>query len=373
MRYAISVLHGNYDSLVKMLSIYVQNIGHGVKQNAIIKLTIGEFMVSSNNKSLLILYVLNILKEYSDENSPLTQKEIKDKLYSIYGVECDRKTVAEKIDSLSFAGFDIVKVSGGGCYLGEREFEPSEISFLIDAVFSSKAIDSKKSRDLAQKLSAFLSKNMRKKYNYIYKSAEISRTTNKQLFFTIDVLHDAIEEKKQVEFLYDRPFVSKEKQEKQNQKRYVVSPYFLVNNQGKYYLVCNYNNFDDIANYRLEQIKNIKILDTPAKPIEKIKGFEKGLDIAKYANENIYMFSAGSVPATLKLSNEYAVSSVYDWFGQNARIYTKGEEIFADIKANEQALIYWCLQYGENVELVSPASTREKIKEQIENLKRKYK
>lgn len=333
----------------------------------------GEAMANSGNKSLLIMYVLSILKEYTDEEHPLTQKEIKDKIYSIYGAECDRKTIAEKIDALIFVGYDIVKLSSGGCYLGSREFEPSEISFLIDAVFSSKSIDSKKSKDLAMKLSLFLSKQTRKKYNYIYKSDEISRTSNKQLFYTIDILHDAIEQKKQVEFLYDRAFVSKEKQEKQNKKRYVVSPYFLVNNQGKYYLVCNYDYFDDIANYRLEQIKDIKILETPAKPIEKVKGFEKGLDIAKYANENIYMFSSESVSATLKLYNEYVVSSVYDWFGSSARIYTKGDEIFADIKVNENALVYWCIQYGESVELVSPQKTRDKIKKQIENLMKKYK
>lgn len=330
-------------------------------------------MISLRGKSLLILYVLNILKEYSDENHSITQKEIKEKIYNIYGVDCDRKTIAEKIDALIFEGYDIIKISGGGCYLGSREFEPSEISFLIDAVFSSKSIDSKKSKDLAEKLSAFLSKYTRKKYNYIYKSDEISRTLNKQLFYTIDVLHDAIEQKKQVEFFYDRAFISKEKQTEQRKKRYVVNPYFLVNNQGKYYLVCNYDYFDDIANYRLEQIKDIKILDTPVKPIEKVKGFEKGIDIAKYANENIYMFSDSSVSATLKLSNEYAVNTVYDWFGGNARVYTNGGELFADIKANESALIYWCLQYGESVELVSPTTTRKTIKERVENLTKKYK
>ncbi len=240
-------------------------------------------------------------------------------------------------------------------------------------MFSSKAIDSKKSKDLAEKLSAFLSKYNRKKYNYIYKSDEISRTSNKQLFYTLDILNDAIDQKKQVEFFYERVFISKEKQIEQSKKKYIVNPYFLVNNQGKYYLVCNYDYFDDIANYRLEQIKNIKILDTSAKSIQKIKGFENGIDIAKYSNQNIYMLSSNSVSATLKLSSEYTVNTVYDWFGQNARVYIKGEELFADVKANESALIYWCLQYGESVELFSPEKTREKIKFQIENLKGKYK
>lgn len=109
-------------------------------------------MTSSGNKSLLILYVLDILKEYTDDKHFLTQKQIKDKLETLYGIDCDRKTVAEKLEALGVAGYDIVKNSGGGCYLGTREFEPSEISFLIDAVFSSKSIDAKNSKALAEKI-----------------------------------------------------------------------------------------------------------------------------------------------------------------------------------------------------------------------------
>lgn len=330
-------------------------------------------MAYTNNKKLSIIYILEILKEYSDEKHPLTQNEILKKLYDVYGMECERKSVGANIENLIEAGYDIVKCEGGGCYLGARDFEQSEISFLVDAVFSSKSIDSKKSRDLAKKISAFSSKYDRKKYNYIYKSDEISRTNNKQLFYTIDILHEAIEQKKQVEFSYDRPYVSKANQEKQQNRRYIVNPYFLVNNQGRYYLVCNYHYFDDIANYKLDQIKDIKILEKDAKPIEKVKGFENGLDIAKYANENIYMFSAETIDVVLKLSDEYAVGILTDWFGTNARVYQQNGEIFADVKANEKAIVYWALQYGEHFELLSPKQTREKIKQAIETLNKKYK
>lgn len=329
-------------------------------------------MAYSGNKKLSIIYILEILKEYSDENHPLTQNEILKKLYNGYGMECERKSIGANIDNLIEAGYDIVKCEGGGCYLGEREFEQSEISFLVDAVFSSKAINSDKAKKLAQKISAFSSKFNQKKYNYIYKSDEISRTSNKQLFFTIDVLHDAIEQKRQVEFTYDRPYISKENKEKQQNKRYVVSPYFLVNNQGRYYLVCNYDHYDDISNYKLEQIKDIKILETSAKPITKVKGFENGLNVAKYANENIYMFSADSVSVSLKLLDEYAVGIVLDWFGANASVYQKNGELFADVKANEKAIVYWCLQYGEHVELLSPQPIREKIKLAIDNMSKRY-
>ena len=329
-------------------------------------------MAFAGNKKLSIIYILEILKEYSDESHPLTQNEILKKLYNEYGMECERKSVGANIDNLIDAGYDIVKCEGGGCYLGEREFEQSEISFLVDAVFSSRAIDGVKSRKLAEKISSFSSKFNQKKYNYIFKSDDVARTANKQLFYTIDVLHDAIEQKKQVEFSYDRPYISKENIEKQHNKKYVMNPYFLVNNQGRYYLVCNCDKYEDIANYKLEQIKDIKILDKAAKPISKVKGFENGLDIAKYANENIYMFSANSVNATLKLYDEYTVSIIADWFGKNASVYQKDGEIFADVKANEKAIVYWCLQYGEHVELLTPKPIREQIKSTIDNMANRY-
>ena len=330
-------------------------------------------MAYSGNKKLSIIYILEILKEYSDEKHPLTQNEILKKLYNQYGMECERKSIGANIDNLIEAGYDIIKCDGGGCYLGERDFEESEMAFLIDAVFSSRTINSDKAKKLAQKISAFSSKFNQKKYNYIFKCDEISRTGNKQLFYTIDVLHQAIEEKKQVEFCYDRPYVSKENREKQQQKRYVVNPYFLVNNQGRYYLVCNYVHYDDVSNYKLEQIKDIKILETDAKPITKVKGFENGFDIAKYANENIYMFSADSVNATLKLYDEYSVSIIADWFGNKASVYQKNGELFADVKANEKAIVYWCLQYGEHVELISPQPIRDKIKSAIDDMSKRYK
>ena len=329
-------------------------------------------MAYSGNKKLSIIYILEILKEYSDEKHPLTQNDILKHLYNIYGMECERKSVGANLDNLIEAGYDIVKCDGGGCYLGERDFEDSEISFLIDAVFSSRAINGENAKKLAKKISANSSLFNRKKYKYIYKSDEISRTSNKQLFYTIDILNEAIEQKKQIELSYDRPYFTKENKEKQNQKRYVINPYFLVNNQGRYYLVCNYNHFDNISNYKLEQIKNVKILETDAKPITQIKGFENGFDIAKYANENIYMFSAESVNATLKLLDEYSVSIILDWFGNSAIIYNQNGEIFADIKTNEKAIVYWGLQYGEHVELISPRPIREKIKIAIENMAKRY-
>ena len=321
-----------------------------------------------NNKKLSILYTLQILKDYSDENHLLSQNEIVKKIYSIYGMECERKSIGTNIDSLIDFGYDIVKTNSG-CFLASREFETSEIRFLIDAVFSSKSIDSRHSRELSNKLSNLLSSYQRKQYKYIYKADELNRTNNKELFYNIDIINEAIEKNKQIQFEYNR-FYYKDINKKK--KPYIVNPYFLINNQGKYFLVCNYDYFDEIGNYKLERIHNIKILDTDIKPIKQVKGFENGLDIAKYANENIYMFTTNSVNATIQIYDDWATAYVEEWFGKNARFYEKDNKIYADIVANESSLVYWCLQYGEVIEIIEPKHCREKIKDIIKEMSKRY-
>ncbi len=325
-------------------------------------------MAIESNKKLSIIYTLEILKEYSDENHLLTQSDIADKIKQIYDMDCERKSIASNIDSLIDIGIDIIKIPHKGCYIAERTLEPSEISFIVDAVFTSKSINGKQAKDLSVKLSNLLSKYQRKKYNYIFKSDQINRTDNRELFYNIEIIQEAIENNKKISFQYNKPYF-----EKENRKNpYVVNPYFLIISQGRYYLVCNYDYYNEISNYKIDFIKNIKILDEERKPITNINGCENGLDISKYINEHIYAFGDKTINATLKLTDENAVAYVSEWFGENARIYKKDNTIYSDITANEKALIYWCLQYCESVELIKPRETRKNIKNKILKLNEKY-
>jgi len=326
-------------------------------------------MASLSNKKLLLFYVLEILKKYSDENHILTQDEIGRLVESEFGMYCERKTSAANIEALLELGYDIIKIDRKGYYLASREFEKGEVLFLLDAIFSSKIIPYKQAENLSKKLLSFLSKYENKEFNYIYKSNQISRTNLKQIFYTIEQINEAIKQKKKITFLYQKNSFNKNMLE----KTHIVSPYFMSNSQGKYYLVCNKEGLNDLSNFKIEKIKDIIILDELAYPIEKIEGYEKGLDISKYTNENIYMFSGKTISAKLKIEDESIIDYIYDWFDKNNTLISKKDgEIFADIRVNESALVYWALQYGENVEVVEPQSTREKIANIVSKMYKKY-
>ncbi len=328
-------------------------------------------MASENNKKLLILYVLEILKEYSDENHPLKQVEIMKKIENVYGMKCERKSISSNIDSLIDFGFEIVKEKSG-CYLAGRELEKSEVQMLVDSVFSNKSIAGKYAVDLSNKLFNFLCVHDRKKYKYIHKSNEVSRTNNRQMFLNIDLINQAIEENKQIAFIYNSYDLQKNLKPRNNGKKYVVNPYFMMNCKGEYYLVCNYDHYDEVANYKLDLITDIEILNSKIKPVEKTKGYGKGMDVAKYINENAYPFGGDTITAIIRIEKDYAIRNVVDWFGKNSALTKVGEEMFANVTAKELAIVYWCLQYGESVELLEPKTTREKIKDILNEMSGKY-
>ena len=88
-------------------------------------------MYLDGKKASLIL-VLKVLEQYSDANHYLTQQEIIDKIYTIYGIQLERKTISSNINLLIDLGYDICKGTKGGYALLYRVFDPSEIKFLID-------------------------------------------------------------------------------------------------------------------------------------------------------------------------------------------------------------------------------------------------
>lgn len=325
-------------------------------------------MPSPSNKKLLLLYVLDVLRECSDEEHPLKQDEIAKKIYDNCGMECERKAVAANIGYLEDYGYDIVRVPNKGVYLGSRELEPSEITFLVDAVFSNRTIDGDYSKQLAEKLYTCLSRHKRKRYKYVYKATEIVKSHNKEIFFNIDEIQTAIEGGKKIEFHYKG--YSLAKGETDIWRR--VTPYFLFNSQGKYYLVCSIGPTYGLANYKVERMTDVCVTDIDADSIDTIKGCENGIDIAKYANENIYAFAGNSVVATLRLFDDVSYNAVVEWFGECVHTYKIDGCIYAEVHVNEMALVYWALQYSKGVEVLSPTSTRDKIKSAVCKLAERY-
>lgn len=326
-------------------------------------------MYAQGSKKMLILYVLEVLKNYSDENHRLTQQEIINFIERDYGMECERKAVSRNITALQ--EFEIDIENDGGYYLASRQFEDAELRLLIDSLLSSKHIPTAQCRQLIEKLKGLANKYFSAKVRHISNLSELGHTDNKQLFYTIDILDEAIEQEKKVSFYYNE-YGSDKKFHQKKDERYIVNPYQIVVTNGRYYLIGNYNKYDNVAHYRLDKITDIELLDDSVKPMKSVKGLENGLNLPKHLAEHIYMFCGASVFVTMQIDNKI-IGDVIDWFGRDFTILIDDEKTATiRLKVNENAMYYWALQYGAYVEILEPKTLRDEIKETIINIAKKY-
>lgn len=105
------------------------------------------------SKKQLILWVLNVLNNESDENTPITQTKIADIISNIY--PCDRKTVSRNIKFLQEMGYPIKKVSKG-FYIERKVFSIEEVNFIKAAIMESAGKDEIEKAALVKKVSDVL-------------------------------------------------------------------------------------------------------------------------------------------------------------------------------------------------------------------------
>lgn len=327
-------------------------------------------MYATANKKMLNMLILDILREYSDENHKLTQQEIIRLLKSNYDMECDRRSVKNNVLYLKELGYDIYM--DGGYYLGEREFEDAELRMLIDSVLFSKNLTQKQAKTLIEKLRAMGNRYFPAKVSHISNLPDMQHADNKQLLYVLDTVNDAISERKKISFIYNDYDINF-KLKPRRDIEYIVNPYQMVANNGHFYLVANYDKYDDISHYRLDRMTGVKILDEKVKPQKEIKDFQNGFNLPKHMAEHIYMFSGSSVPVRM-LTSEGMMNELIDWLGKDLRIRRTdvSGQIEVRFNCNEESMFYWALQYGPYVEVLEPVSLRDRIKNAVREMSSKY-
>ena len=155
-------------------------------------------------------------------------------------------------------------------------------------------------------------------------------------------------------------------------KEYIINPYQIAATNGRYYLICNYDKYDRISNYRIDRITDIKLLDTPIKPQKKVKGLQNGLNLPKHMVEHIYMFAGESIPVTFR-AKKYLLDDIMDWFGGDIVLSDESEdEITVRVTVNDEAMRRWALQYALHIKILSPLSLANQLKEDLRTALKKY-
>ena len=338
-------------------------------------------MYTKQPKKLIIMNILDILKKYTDEDHRLSQKEIHDMLRNDYFMDVERKAIKRNLMELIDFGYDInysesVRITkdknGEDCeshmlsdfYL-KRKFDDSELRLLIDSVLFSNHIPYNHDKKLVDKLASLSNIYFKKRVKHITRMPE-DKTDNKQLFYNVAMLDEAISKGKKVRFHYLEYRSDKKMHKRVNPdgkvRDYIISPYQLAAREGKYYLICNFEKYEDITNYRVDRIADIEILDESIKPFNTLKGSDgRPLDLKDYMGKHIYMCFGENIRAEFR-ADKSMISDIIDVFGKDVRFSGETDtQITVTANVNEQAMEHFALSFAPWIEVIKPLALRKKM------------
>ena len=324
------------------------------------------------NQKLKMLYLVQLFSRETDDTHKLTMPEIISKL-AADGVNADRKTLYQDFEELRRFGFDIISEKDGRnfyYYLGSRDFELPELKLLVDSVQSSKFITDKKSGQLIKKLESLVSRYEGSQLHRQVIIAGRVKTMNESIYYNVDKIHAAIGADRQIRFKYFDWNLKKEMEPRYGGRWYQLSPWALMWDDEKYYLVAYDSKHETIIHYRVDKMTQIGILD------EKREGHDAfgRFNIAHYTNTLFGMYAGDETKVTIEAENRL-VSVFIDRFGKDIIIAPVDEGHFRTTVtvAVSNQFFGWIMAIDGDVKIVAPDSVVMQMKALIERLAEKYK
>ena len=247
-----------------------------------------------------------------------------------------------------------------------RAFDLAELKLLADAVASSKFITEKKSKALIGKLGAltseFYAKQLKRHVHYL----DRIKSSNEAIFYNTDALHEAIEKKRQIGFIYYEYGLNKKLVPKRNGEQYRVSPYLLLWEDENYYLIAYHPRYQALAHFRVDKMRDIEMLEAASYELpEKINP-------ADYAKRTFSMFGGEEVPITLAFK-PHLVGVFIDRFGREMTILPDGDWLKTRVHVRVSPSFFaWVFQLKDEVKLLAPEDVRAEYAAHLKKTSEQY-
>ena len=307
-----------------------------------------------NRQKLKLLYLMRMLEEETDAERGLTMAQIIGKLEAL-GISAERKSIYRDIEALREFGVDVRTYQRAPVeYAVEhRAFAFAELQLLVDAVQSSRFLTQRKSDALVEGVKQLASRRQRALLDKRVHVEGRIKMQNESVFGSVDRIQEAIALKRRISFVYFKYDAAKRKALQHNGERYIETPVQLVYAEGYYYLVVFNEKHDDFANYRVDRMDRIEVLDEPALKNERIATF----DARELESRAFGMYSGEPVAATL-LVDEEVMGAVIDRFGKDVESVPTGERrarVYATVMKSP-VLFGWLAQFGGRVRIEKPTA-----------------
>ena len=196
-------------------------------------------MANMGNQKLKLLTLLRILEQETDSEQGLSMPQIIERLEE-EGISAERKSIYRDLNVLRDTGLKIVKLPKRPVEyaLLRTDLGLSDVMMLIDVVQSSKFLTDRKSNQLVKSLKDLTSERERKMLDKrIHVQGRIKNQTE-SVFRNVDTIHEALQLKRKIEFLYFSYGTDLKRTPRREGKRYTLTPVRIAYAYGNYYLAA---------------------------------------------------------------------------------------------------------------------------------------
>ncbi len=331
-------------------------------------------MAPRSEQKLKLLYIIDILRHSTDEDHPISAPEICKKL-AANGITAERKAIYGDIETLIDFGYDIIKtrVPKAGYFLASREFEVPEIYLLSDAVRTARFISAKKTRELVSKLDGMLSDHQAKKRNKGIYIDSMGKCTNEEIYYNIDAINRAIENRHKIILKYGVRELGPNREIETVLKQRKISPYAMTWQDDHYYLIGNYEKYDNLIHMRIDRMRSVTETDESIRHFSEVCDYTDVFDVADYTKKLFSMFGGDAQEIELRC-NKRILEQLTDRFGENIFIRNVSDTHFEfSAKAVVSgALVTWIMNYGDDIEVKSPQILRDMITDRAQQILQIY-
>lgn len=320
-------------------------------------------MANSESQKSKLLHIASYLHNNSDENHYVTTSDIINMLAEL-GIKAERKSIYSDIEILKNFGMDINIIRGrnGGFNLITKTFELAELKLLVDIIQSSKFITQKKSYQLIKKLGTLASSYERRELKRNVFISNRIKNENESIYYSTDIIYKAINENKQIEFLYFNYGPDKQRKYHNNRQPIKATPLGLHYDSEKYYLIAHDTNAKKIKHYRVDKMCNVELSKLKCENSEYLKQF----DIVAYVNSTIKMFSGVPEQVLLKC-HENCIGAVIDRFGKKTMfIPWENNEYTVTVDVALTPTFYsWIFTFGSKIQILAPSHAVSEYRHQL--------
>ena len=310
-------------------------------------------MPEENCQKVKLLKLMELLRQETDENHPITTSQIIRRLNEM-GISCERRTVGKDMRTLQKQGFEIMSELRGhenSYWIADRSFELPEIKILMDAVQAALFIPEDKTEVLLEKLAALGGTHQAELLQGNLVRFNTRKHSNHSIFYSIEMIEEAIRTKRKLSFRYYDLNENLKKIYRMDGGRYLTEPVSLIYDDNNYYMIAYSRRYAHSVTYRVDRMDQVSVEDEPLSE----EALTQGAEPSALVEQAFRMFGGEQRSVTLRF-HDRLMGTMYDKCGEDLPVTrVDSHQCEATVSVQISPPFWsWLFMYSGELQLVEP-------------------